>query len=162
MSVSSTRCGLRGGYVELVNLDPAVMKYIDTLFSKESSTPILGQIALDLMTDPPKPEDPSYLLYNQVGDTATLCGAVAVFDKECAIFLGFNFFLSCVQRKLVCFLQEKEHIRTLLVQNSKRMHEVFNSLPGCSCSPIEGGLFAFPRLYLTAKAIQKAKVTKIT
>uniref|UniRef100_A0A3Q2V2U7 alanine transaminase n=1 Tax=Haplochromis burtoni TaxID=8153 RepID=A0A3Q2V2U7_HAPBU len=92
-------CGLRAGYVELVNLDPAVMKYIHTLFSKDACSPVLGQIALDLMTDPPKPGDPSYLLYKQV----------------------------------------------------------VNSLPGFSCPPIEGGLFAFPRLHLTPKAIQKAK-----
>lgn len=67
MQVSFIRCGLRAGYVELVNLDPAVMKYIYTLFSKDSCSPVLGQIALDLMTDPPKPGDPSYLLYKQVG-----------------------------------------------------------------------------------------------
>uniref|UniRef100_A0A3Q4H3I5 alanine transaminase n=1 Tax=Neolamprologus brichardi TaxID=32507 RepID=A0A3Q4H3I5_NEOBR len=112
-------CGLRAGYVELVNLDPAVMKYIHTLFSKDSCETVLGQIALDLMMDPPKPGDPSYLLYKQ----------------------------------------EIEQIRTVLVHNVKRVHEVVNSLPGFSCSPIEGGLFAFPRLHLTPKAIQKAKVT---
>uniref|UniRef100_A0A3Q4MPP7 alanine transaminase n=1 Tax=Neolamprologus brichardi TaxID=32507 RepID=A0A3Q4MPP7_NEOBR len=100
-------CGLRAGYVELVNLDPAVMKYIHTLFSKDSCETVLGQIALDLMMDPPKPGDPSYLLYKQVGP--------------------------------------------------ENFHEVVNSLPGFSCSPIEGGLFAFPRLHLTPKAIQKAK-----
>ncbi|XP_035761931.1 alanine aminotransferase 1-like [Neolamprologus brichardi] len=113
----SGECGLRAGYVELVNLDPAVMKYIHTLFSKDSCETVLGQIALDLMMDPPKPGDPSYLLYKQ----------------------------------------EIEQIRTVLVHNVKRVHEVVNSLPGFSCSPIEGGLFAFPRLHLTPKAIQKAK-----
>uniref|UniRef100_A0A3B4GBF5 alanine transaminase n=1 Tax=Pundamilia nyererei TaxID=303518 RepID=A0A3B4GBF5_9CICH len=109
----SGECGLRAGYVELVNLDPAVMKYINTLFSKDACSPVLGQIALDLMTDPPKPGDPSYLLYKQ--------------------------------------------IRTVLVHSVKKVHEVVNSLPGFSCPPIEGGLFAFPRLHLTPKAIQKAK-----
>lgn len=64
--LSSTRCGLRGGYVELVNIDPAVMKYIHTLFSKDSCAPVLGQIALDLMANPPKPGDPSYQLYHMV------------------------------------------------------------------------------------------------
>uniref|UniRef100_A0A3Q2WR57 alanine transaminase n=1 Tax=Haplochromis burtoni TaxID=8153 RepID=A0A3Q2WR57_HAPBU len=108
-------CGLRAGYVELVNLDPAVMKYIHTLFSKDACSPVLGQIALDLMTDPPKPGDPSYLLYKQVG------------PENCTLVYV------------------------------KKVHEVVNSLPGFSCPPIEGGLFAFPRLHLTPKAIQKAK-----
>lgn len=65
--LSPTRCGLRGGYVELVNLDPAVTKYIYNLFSKDSCAPVLGQIALDLMTNPPQPGDPSYPCYNMVG-----------------------------------------------------------------------------------------------
>ncbi|XP_058499502.1 alanine aminotransferase 2-like isoform X2 [Solea solea] len=56
-------CGLRCGYVELVNLDPAVMKYIYTQFSKDSCAPVLGQIALDVMANPPQPGDPSYPLY---------------------------------------------------------------------------------------------------
>ncbi|KAK2822479.1 hypothetical protein Q5P01_022544 [Channa striata] len=57
-------CGLRGGYVELVNLDPTVMKHTFTLFSKDSCAPVLGQIALDLMINPPQPGDPSYPLYS--------------------------------------------------------------------------------------------------
>lgn len=64
--LSSTRCGLRGGYVELVNIDPAVMKYIHKLFSKDSCAPVLGQMALDLMANPPQPGDPSYQLYHTV------------------------------------------------------------------------------------------------
>ncbi|XP_071397430.1 alanine aminotransferase 2-like [Centroberyx affinis] len=57
-------CGLRGGYVELVNLDPAIIEYISTLFSLDNST-VTGQIALDLMANPPQPGDPSYPLYNE-------------------------------------------------------------------------------------------------
>ncbi|XP_026169079.1 alanine aminotransferase 2 [Mastacembelus armatus] len=56
-------CGLRGGYVELVNLDPAVMKHIYKLFSKDICAPVLGQIALELMVNPPQPGDPSSPLY---------------------------------------------------------------------------------------------------
>ncbi|XP_051984148.1 alanine aminotransferase 2 [Xyrauchen texanus] len=58
-------CGLRGGYVELVNLDPSVMEYIRKLFYTESCTPIGGQIALDLMADPPKPGDPSFPTFSK-------------------------------------------------------------------------------------------------
>lgn len=110
-------CGLRGGYVELLNLDPAVMKYIYNLFSTDTCAPILGQIALDLMTHPPQQGDPSYPLY----------------------------------------YQETQHIRATLIQNVKRACEVVNSLPGFSCQPVDGGAFAFPRVHLPPKAIQKAK-----
>ncbi|KAM9720119.1 alanine aminotransferase 2-like [Menidia menidia] len=112
-------CGLRGGYVELVNLDPVVMKYIHTLFTTNSCAPVLGQIALDLMTNPPKPQEPSYPLYHQ----------------------------------------EVQHMRTTLAENGKKACEVLNSLPGFSCQPVEGGMFAFPRVFLPPRAIQRAKET---
>uniref|UniRef100_UPI0037E7C42C alanine aminotransferase 2-like n=1 Tax=Semicossyphus pulcher TaxID=241346 RepID=UPI0037E7C42C len=114
-------CGLRGGYVELVNLDPAVMKYISTLFSTDSCAPVLGQMALDLMINPPQPGDPSFPLYNK----------------------------------------EVEYIRTTVVHNVKRVAEVLNSLPGFCCQPVEGGSFAFPRLFLPPKAIQKAEEAEL-
>lgn len=65
-SSSSARCGLRAGYVELVNIDPKVMKYICKQFSKDACAPVLGQIALDVMAKPPQPGDPSYPLYHAV------------------------------------------------------------------------------------------------
>lgn len=52
--------------MELVNIDPTVMKYVYKLFSIDSCASIMGQIALDLMTNPPNPGDPSYPLYHQV------------------------------------------------------------------------------------------------
>lgn len=63
---SPVRCGLRAGYVELVNIDPEVMECIFKLFSKDSCAPVLGQIALDIMAKPPQPGDPSYPLYHTV------------------------------------------------------------------------------------------------
>ncbi|KAK5860050.1 hypothetical protein PBY51_021556 [Eleginops maclovinus] len=114
-------CGLRGGYVELVNLDPDVMKCIHKLFTIDSCAPVLSQFALDLMTNPPQPGDPSYPLYSK----------------------------------------EIQHIKTMMAHNVKRVFEVLNSLLGFSCQPLEGGAFAFPRLYLPPKAIQKAKEMEV-
>ncbi|XP_066537999.1 alanine aminotransferase 2-like [Hoplias malabaricus] len=56
-------CGLRGGYVELVNLDPVVMRYAFKHFTANLRVSIPAQIALDVMTDPPQPGQPSYSLY---------------------------------------------------------------------------------------------------
>ncbi|XP_028328916.1 alanine aminotransferase 1-like isoform X2 [Gouania willdenowi] len=58
-------CGLRGGYVELVNVDQAVMDYIYKMFSLDSCASVSGQMVLDLMTNPPQPGEPSYPLYCQ-------------------------------------------------------------------------------------------------
>lgn len=49
-------------------------------------------------------------------------------------------------------------MRNTMAHNSKRVSEVANSLPGVSCQPVEGGVFAFPRIHFPSKAIQKAEV----
>ncbi|KAM9364906.1 alanine aminotransferase 2-like [Pholidichthys leucotaenia] len=67
-SLSSTytgECGLRAGYMETVNLDPEVMYFVDNVLCCDISTPVIGQLALDLMLHPPKPGDCSYNRYRQ-------------------------------------------------------------------------------------------------
>ncbi|XP_042272176.1 alanine aminotransferase 2-like isoform X2 [Thunnus maccoyii] len=58
-------CGLRAGYMEVVNMDPDVMLFVDTVLCGDISTPVTGQLALDLMVNPPKPGDPSCDTYTQ-------------------------------------------------------------------------------------------------
>ncbi|KAG7330531.1 hypothetical protein KOW79_006753 [Hemibagrus wyckioides] len=58
-------CGLRGGYLELVNLDPLVIPYIQKFFNTSSCASLNGQITMDVMADPPQPTQPSYELYTQ-------------------------------------------------------------------------------------------------
>uniref|UniRef100_A0AAY4A0F1 alanine transaminase n=1 Tax=Denticeps clupeoides TaxID=299321 RepID=A0AAY4A0F1_9TELE len=61
-------CGLRGGYVEFVNLDSAVMGHVYTLFSTEACTAVMGQIALDIMANPPRSGDASYTAFFEAGE----------------------------------------------------------------------------------------------
>ncbi|XP_061776532.1 alanine aminotransferase 2-like [Nerophis ophidion] len=110
-------CGLRGGYVELVNIDPPAMKFIQVLFNTGSSPPVVGQFALQLMADPPKPGEPSYPLYTD----------------------------------------EIRHLSSTWLGNVKKVEKVLNQLDGFNCQPIKGGAFAFPRVHLSSKAVQKAK-----
>ncbi|KAG5841992.1 alanine aminotransferase 2-like isoform X1 [Anguilla anguilla] len=56
-------CGLRGGYMELVNIDPPVMNVLHTLLATVACSSLIGQIALDIMADPPQEGDPSYPTY---------------------------------------------------------------------------------------------------
>uniref|UniRef100_A0A3P8UPX0 alanine transaminase n=1 Tax=Cynoglossus semilaevis TaxID=244447 RepID=A0A3P8UPX0_CYNSE len=58
--------GLRAGYMETINIDPEVIHYIEILLCFDISTPVTGQLALDLMVNPPKPGDQSYDTYIQV------------------------------------------------------------------------------------------------
>ena len=46
-------CGLRGGYMELVNIDKEVMQYIFKLKALSICSNTFGQIAVDLMVNPP-------------------------------------------------------------------------------------------------------------
>ncbi|XP_072294162.1 alanine aminotransferase 2-like [Eucyclogobius newberryi] len=57
--------GLRAGYMELVNIDPRVMHFVDTMLCTDISTSVMGQLALDLMVKPPKPGDSSYETYTE-------------------------------------------------------------------------------------------------
>ena len=53
-------CGHRGGYFELVNFDEEVQQQLYKLASINLCPPVIGQIVVDLMVNPPKPNSPSY------------------------------------------------------------------------------------------------------
>ncbi|XP_011699327.1 PREDICTED: alanine aminotransferase 2-like [Wasmannia auropunctata] len=52
-------CGIRGGYAEIINTDPEVMKSLMKMIAMVCST-VLGQIVLDVVANPPRPNEPSY------------------------------------------------------------------------------------------------------
>lgn len=64
----SGECGLRGGFMELHNMDPEVMNELYKVISINLSPNMHGQIAVGLMVNPPKPGDASYPLYAQERD----------------------------------------------------------------------------------------------
>ena len=58
-------CGHRGGYMELVGFDPAVVAQIYKFISISLCPPVIGQCIVETMVNPPKPGDPSFPLYDQ-------------------------------------------------------------------------------------------------
>ena len=56
-------CGLRGGYMELLNIDLAVVDEVYKMASINLSPNTAGQVAVGLMCNPPKVGDPSYAQY---------------------------------------------------------------------------------------------------
>lgn len=58
-------CGIRGGYVEVVNMRPEVEALIYKTISVSLCSNVTGQIALDLMMNPPREQDESYELYER-------------------------------------------------------------------------------------------------
>ncbi|KAI6238262.1 Alanine transaminase [Aphelenchoides fujianensis] len=53
-------CGMRGGYVEFVNLDPKVYVEFKKMISAKLCSTVLGQAVMDCVVNPPKKGDPSY------------------------------------------------------------------------------------------------------
>ena len=44
--------------METINMDLEVMHFVDTMQCTDIRAPVSGQLALDLMLNPPKPGDP--------------------------------------------------------------------------------------------------------
>lgn len=61
-------CGHRGGYFELVGIDPEVEANIYKFVSIMLCAPVIGQCLVELMVNPPQPGDPSYEQYKQEYD----------------------------------------------------------------------------------------------
>eukprot|EP00656_Telonema_subtile_P029974 TRINITY_DN33016_c0_g1_i1.p1 TRINITY_DN33016_c0_g1~~TRINITY_DN33016_c0_g1_i1.p1 ORF type:complete len:203 (-),score=71.52 TRINITY_DN33016_c0_g1_i1:32-640(-) len=58
-------CGLRGGYFEVLNVDPRVLAELYKLTSMSLCSNLTGQCMVDLMLDPPKSSDPSGPLFQK-------------------------------------------------------------------------------------------------
>ncbi|TGZ49766.1 alanine aminotransferase 1-like [Temnothorax curvispinosus] len=53
-------CGIRGGYGEIINMDPEVMKVLLKSISAMLCPTVLGQVVMGVVTNPPRPNEPSY------------------------------------------------------------------------------------------------------
>jgi alanine transaminase len=62
-------CGHRGGYFELVGIDPKVVEQIYKFVSISLCAPVIGQCLVEMMVNPPKEGEPSYELYKQEWDS---------------------------------------------------------------------------------------------
>ncbi|XP_064202670.1 alanine aminotransferase 2-like isoform X1 [Anguilla rostrata] len=56
-------CGFRGGYMEVINMDPAVKEQLTKLVSVRLCPPVTGQALMDLVVNPPQPGEPSYTTF---------------------------------------------------------------------------------------------------
>ncbi|CAG5896573.1 unnamed protein product [Menidia menidia] len=57
---STSKCGFRGGYMEIINLDNDVKAQLTKLLSVRLCPPVPGQALMDLVVNPPQPGEPSY------------------------------------------------------------------------------------------------------
>ncbi|KAM4865141.1 alanine aminotransferase 1 [Thomomys bottae] len=57
-------CGFRGGYVEVVNMDPEVQRQMQKLMTVQLCPPVPGQALVGLVVSPPAPADPSFAQFH--------------------------------------------------------------------------------------------------
>jgi len=79
-------CGMRGGYAEIVNVDPEVLAHFKKSISAKICPTVTGQIVLDCVVNPPKPGDPSYQLFAE--EKAQILKSLS--DKAKMVFEAFN------------------------------------------------------------------------
>ncbi|CAB3222028.1 unnamed protein product [Arctia plantaginis] len=114
-------CGLRGGWMEVVNMDLDVRAQLYKSMSAILCPNTIGQIVIDCVVKEPCPGDPSYDLFNK----------------------------------------EKTYMLKSLAERAMMAHHTFNRMEGFSCNNVQGAMYAFPRINLPPKAIQKAKENKM-
>ncbi|XP_028665485.1 alanine aminotransferase 2 [Erpetoichthys calabaricus] len=110
-------CGFRGGFMEVVNMDPDVRTQMIKLLSVRLCPPVSGQVAMDVVVNPPQPGEQS-------------------FEQ---------------------FAKEKKTVLRELARKARLTEEILNSVPGIKCNPVQGAMYAFPRIFIPPKAIQEAK-----
>lgn len=58
-------CGIRGGYMEVINLCPEVKAMLTKSITASLCSTTAGQVAVSALVNPPKPGEPSFELYNK-------------------------------------------------------------------------------------------------
>ncbi|KAJ8400427.1 hypothetical protein AAFF_G00395510 [Aldrovandia affinis] len=112
-------CGFRGGYMELINLDPEVKGQLVKMLSVRLCPPVVGQAAMDVIVNPPLPGEPS-------------------FPK---------------------FYKEKNAVLGALAEKAKLTEQILNLVPGITCNPVQGAMYAFPRIFIPPRAVDEAKAS---
>ncbi|KAM3626003.1 uncharacterized protein V6R79_021123 [Siganus canaliculatus] len=114
-------CGFRGGYMEVLNMDPQVKAQLVKLLSVRLCPPVSGQAAMDVIVNPPEEHEPSYPQ----------------------------------------FLKEKRSVLDALAHKAQLTEQILNSVPGIKCNPVQGAMYAFPRIFIPPRAVQEAQALAI-
>ncbi|TKC41725.1 hypothetical protein EI555_018879, partial [Monodon monoceros] len=59
------------------------------------------------------------------------------------------------------FSREKESVLGNLARKAKLTEDLFNQVPGIHCNPLQGAMYAFPRIFIPAKAMEAAQAHKM-
>jgi alanine transaminase len=113
----SGECGRRGGYFECANISPDVIAMIYKMVSVGLCPPLAGQIGVDSMVRPPKPNDESYPLWKK--ETDTIHAALAQRTNVMAERLNKLPGVSCVNSPGALYLYPQIHLPVNAIEAAK-------------------------------------------
>ncbi|KAH8292731.1 hypothetical protein KR018_009374, partial [Drosophila ironensis] len=85
-------CGIRGGYMEVLNLDPKVKAMLTKSITAALCSTTAGQVAVSALVNPPQPGEPSYDLYKKERDAvlSALKERAELVHKTLSSFEGYK------------------------------------------------------------------------
>nr|XP_020481200.1 alanine aminotransferase 2-like isoform X2 [Monopterus albus] len=119
-SLSSTcmgECGLRAGYMEMVNMDPEVKHTVYNM--RSAHAPVTGQLALELMINPPTPGEPSYDKYTQ--EILLIQATLSQNARRAWQFLNDLPWMSCQPAMGGIYLYPRLHLPSELIEQAKML-----------------------------------------
>ncbi|KPP75618.1 hypothetical protein Z043_105123 [Scleropages formosus] len=132
-------CGFRGGYMEVINMAAEVKAQLVKLLSVRLCPPVSGQAAMDVVVNPPQQGEPSYPQFLKASHLAAK---------------GVEF---ASRRAAFSWHREKMLVLSALAEKAKMTEEILNKVPGIKCNPVQGAMYAFPRIFIPPQAIEEAK-----
>nr|UNA06105.1 alanine aminotransferase [Cyrtorhinus lividipennis] len=114
-------CGLRGGYSEIVNLDPQVKAMLMKSISAMLCPTVLGQATMYCVVNPPKPGEPSYeqFMEEKCGVLDSLKSRAKMVEETFNSIPGFS--CQVVQGAMYAFPQMKLPPKALEAAKEKKM-----------------------------------------
>ncbi|KAG5309941.1 ALAT2 aminotransferase, partial [Acromyrmex insinuator] len=135
-------CGIRGGYAEIINMDPEVMKVLLKSISAMLCPTVLGQVVMDVVVNPPRPNEPSYEQFQKE-------------KKETLLSLAERSQL--VVNTLNSIPGYKVTVLRIVKKNYARQSFYNIFVFPFQANPPMGAMYVFPRFELPPKAIEAAR-----
>ncbi|EDV91658.1 alanine aminotransferase 2 [Drosophila grimshawi] len=115
-------CGIRGGYMEVINMCPDVKAVLTKSITAQLCSTTAGQIAVSALVNPPQPGEPSYELYEK--EKSAVLGALKeraklVYDTL-STFEGYT--VNPVQGAMYVFPKIEIPAKAVEAAKAKKMH----------------------------------------
>nr|XP_014333591.1 PREDICTED: alanine aminotransferase 2 [Bos mutus] len=151
-------CGYRGGYMEVINLHPEIKGQLVKLLSVRLCPPVSGEAALEIGVNGTPLHPPVQQCLHKCWAACCIFGHVPssqpVPDVLCLHF-------TWPQHVTWIGGREKESVLGNLAKKAKLTEDMFNQVPGIHCNPLMGAMYAFPRIFIPAKAMEAAQAHKM-